>query len=188
MFRSTSLLTPLLLLLSAIQTAGAQQLIWESPQGNHFSRNALAPDVIDRSDLTTTEFEKNSTQAPVVTGDDTDNRVFHVITWNGQFRLVLNESWASDNVVFLGFTSAPILDAGDDGFNQLVFGRTEQNRIIAILVGYKLPGSNEIETRELRPVADFRLAGIKDVDDDNRSEIFLYNVENKVMQLWGYSD
>lgn len=188
MFRSISLLTPLLLLLSTIPPAGAQQLIWESPKGNHFTRNALTPDIIDRSDMTTTEFEKNSAQAPVVTGDDTDNRVFHVITWDEQFRLVLNESWTSENVVFLGFTSAPILDAGDDGFNQLVFGRTEQNRIIAILVGYKLPGSNEIETQELRPVADFRLAGIKDVDNDNKSEIFLYNVENKVMQLWGYSD
>jgi len=175
-------------LVIAFQTSGqAQSLIWESSSGARIRNNPAVGDAINNSNLSPSNFDNDGFGDVVILSIYRDSLFFRINTSDIEYLGHLDTDWPEEDVVFLGFAEDPHAPGqGDPDFNPLLFGRQQGNRIIGVLVAFKSPGSNQFEAITLERGFSYAFLSIDDFDDDNISEIFLYNLDEKKVQLWQF--
>jgi hypothetical protein len=166
----------------------AQTLLWESMPGAGARNNPAIEDALNNSNLSPTNFDNDDfTDIVVMSGIYRDSLFFRIKTGVREYSGLIEQEGALENAVFLGFSSDPTIpDLGDPSFNQLLFGLQRNNRIIGILIAYKLSGSDDFEYSRFSINANYAFLSVDDYNEDEVSEIFLYNADERRVQLWQY--
>lgn len=166
----------------------AQTLLWQSMPGAGARNNPAIEDALNNSNLSATNFDNDDfTDIVVISGIYRDSLFFRISTGTKEYSGLIEQDGNLEDAIFLGFSSEPIIPGqGDSDFNQLLFGLQRNNRIIGILIAYKLSGSDDFEYHHFNIDANFAFLSMDDYNQDEISEIFLYNADERRVQLWQY--
>lgn len=163
----------------------SQSLIWESDENVRPRSVNLSSFIFSQSDVLSNDFNGDG-PVDVVTGVIyRDSLFFRINVLDDFIDFWADDAYFSASSQFLGYLKIPDI-AGEfaDDNRPLVFGTTDGNNIIGILIAKLSPDGESVTFESLEVGADYRFLSFTDFNDDGVVDFLLFNRDEKRVQVW----
>ncbi len=181
----------LLLALACCSTyATSQSLVWESDENVRPRFANLSSLIFSESDVLTNDYDNDGLVDIVAGGIYRDSLPFlYLNSTGGLIRFTLNDPFfsSSSSSQFLGYLKIPDISGEfSDDNRPLVFGNTEGNNIIGILIAKLSADQESVSLQSLDIGADYRFLSFTDFNDDGAVDFLLFNRDERRLQVWQF--